>query len=90
MRVVTAAVVVLGLGLAVLLGVASGFDATSLTILLLLAVVGALAIAVAGRSVRAAVAPATCAECDGVISPNAPYCKHCGTRVLQRDAGRQS
>lgn len=22
--------------------------------------------------------PATCAECGGVISPNAPVCKHCG------------
>ncbi len=23
------------------------------------------------------VAPGTCPECGGVVSPNAPYCKHC-------------
>lgn len=80
MRTFTVAVVALGLALSVTLGVARGFDAVALTILALMTLVGAVAIAVARRSGRRTVSPATCAECGGVISPNAPYCKHCGAR----------
>ena len=27
------------------------------------------------------VGPATCPACGGVVSPNAPYCKHCKTQL---------
>ena len=39
---------------------------------------GALAIAVADKARSGAVQPASCPECGGLISPNAPHCKHCG------------
>lgn len=80
MRGATLAIVVAGLALALALGFSQGFDATSVTILVAIALVGALAIAAANRSSRGLAAPATCDECGGVISPNAPFCKHCGAR----------
>lgn len=80
MRAATVAIVAAGLALALALGLGQGFDPTSITILLAIALVGALAIAAANRSSRGLAAPATCQECGGVISPNAPFCKHCGAR----------
>lgn len=82
MRTVTVAIVVAGLAMAFVLGLARGFDGRALAILGFMTAVGALAIAVAYRSREAAMAPARCEECGGVISPNAPYCKHCGARRL--------
>lgn len=82
MRAATIAIVVAGLTLALALGLSGGFDNRSLVILALTAAVGAVAIAAAGRSSAGRVAPARCAECDGIISPHAPYCKHCGARTL--------
>ena len=81
MRSITVGIVVLGIALSMALGIARGFDTTAVTILVLIAIVGALAIAVAGRSEKRSVGPATCADCGGVMSPNAPYCKHCGART---------
>jgi hypothetical protein len=77
-----AAIAIVGAGIAVALaaGVAGGFDAVSIVILVLIVAMGALAIAVARRS-AGGVRPAFCAVCDGVISPHAPYCKHCGAPV---------
>ncbi len=83
MRAATIGVVAVGLALALALGVDQGFDTTSITILVLIAVVGALAIAAAGKFEGQRVAPARCSECNGVISPNAPYCKHCGERQIE-------
>ena len=80
MRTATLAIVVAGLALSLALGFGQGFDATSVTILVAIVLVGALAIAAANRSSRGLTGPATCAECAGVISPNAPFCKHCGAR----------
>ena len=80
MKAATTGIVTAGLLLAVVSGIAQGFDATSITILVAIAVVGALAIAAADRSQRGVTRPATCGECGGIISPNAPYCKHCGAR----------
>lgn len=73
-------IVAAGIALALVLGVSKGFDATSLTILALIVAVGAVSIAVADRSERGTVAPARCDACGGVLSPNAPFCKHCGER----------
>lgn len=80
MRAATAVIVGAGVLLALVLGSSRGFDATSVTILVGIVLVGALAIAAAGRSARGATGPATCAGCGGVISPHAPFCKHCGER----------
>lgn len=75
-----AALIVLGLGmaLALMLAVDAGGDPVTLAILALVLATGALGIAVVRRSGSAAVGPARCFSCGGLISPNAPYCKHCG------------
>jgi hypothetical protein len=72
------AVIVTGTALAVALGVSRGFDAYAVVILVLIVAVGALAIATLNRWSGGSVQPGTCEECGGLISPNAPYCKHCG------------
>jgi predicted secreted Zn-dependent protease len=84
-RSVAIVVVAAGLALALLLGLEYGLDPAAVVILVLLAAVGAVAIAVARRS-GTSVSPAHCAECNGVISPHAPFCKHCGART-DRSAG---
>ncbi len=81
-RAVTA-IVVAGLAMALLLGYRIGFDATALVILAILVAVGGLAVAVARRSELRASGPAVCPACRGLISPNAPYCKHCGETVVR-------
>ena len=66
---------------ALVLGYMYGFDSTAIAILCALVVVGGLAIAAARGRDKGITAPATCAACEGLISPNAPYCKHCGATV---------
>ena len=73
------AIVGTGITLTVALGLSRGFDSTALMLLGFAVAFGLLAVAVARKSRTGSVAPATCAECGGVISPHAPYCKHCGT-----------
>lgn len=80
MRAATTVIVVAGLLLAVALGLSRGFDGTSAAILVASALVGAVAIAAANRSSSGVTGPATCEDCGGVISPLAPFCKHCGAR----------
>lgn len=78
---VTAAVVVVvvaGMGVALATAVGRGFDAAAATILAVAAALGALGIAVARKAGGGRVGPARCASCGGLVSPNAPYCKHCG------------
>ena len=79
----TATIAIVGLGLAFIAGlaVAFGLDSTGVVIVALLVGAGWLAIAVAKRSGSGTVAPAECAACGGLVSPNAPYCKHCGAEV---------
>lgn len=60
----------------------AGLDATSAGMLVAIVVVGAAAIA--GTRKMGRVQPGRCDECGGVVSLNAPYCKHCGARL---DAG---
>lgn len=71
-------VVVTGLVMAVALGLEYGFDTAAVSMLFALVVLGALAIAVARGKERGLTAPARCGSCGGLLSPNAPYCKHCG------------
>ena len=80
------AIVISGLALTIALGVAFGVDATALILLGLIVAFGALAVAVSRKARAGAVKPAVCPACQGFNSPNAPYCKHCGTH-LARDHG---
>ena len=66
---------------AVSIGVAAGLDLYAGVILGLILIFGALALAVARRSSGGAIGPTRCRECGGVLSPSAPYCKHCGARL---------
>ena len=75
------ALVVLGVAVVLALGLAVGFDSTALIIFAFVVVFGALAIAAARKARSGAVAPGGCPECGGLVSPNAPYCKHCGARL---------
>ena len=91
MRVAATVVVIAGIVLAFLLGLERGFDIGAIVIFSLLLGVGALALAVVRKSGRGTVGPATCDDCGGLISPNAPYCKHCaataGDRPREAKAG---
>ena len=78
MTVAVRILVGVGIAGAVLLGLGLGFDSTSLVILGFIVLFGGLAIAIADKANRGAVHPATCPSCGGLISPNAPHCKHCG------------
>lgn len=66
------------------LGVAGGLDTQGMTILFLVIAAGVLAVAVARRAEGGFVEPATCTNCGGLVSPNAPYCKHCGAELEPR------
>jgi hypothetical protein len=70
-------VIVAGIALAFALGVSRGFDAYAVVILVFIVAVGVLAIATLNRWSGGSVQPGRCDECGGLISPNAPYCKHC-------------
>jgi hypothetical protein len=72
------AIIVAGVIVAFVLGLVAGFDAVGIVIFSLIVLVGALGVAAVARFSSGDVAPAKCKECDGLISPNAPYCKHCG------------
>jgi hypothetical protein len=72
------ALVLVATSLAVVVGLAVGLNLVTAVLLGVIVLLGALSVAVARKSDRGAVGPATCAECGGLISPNAPYCKHCG------------
>ena len=78
MRSLAVAIVLLGIALTSGLALSGGLDTTGAVILLLIFVMGALAVAVVRKSGAGSVQPATCDSCGGVMSPNAPYCKHCG------------
>lgn len=73
--------VVLSLIEAVVLGVGVGLDVAALSILATLIALGVLAIVIARKSENDTIGPATCPACGGLMSPNAPYCKHCGELV---------
>ena len=78
MRVATIALVVAGMALAVALGISYGFDTTGVVILAFVVAFGALSVAVVRTKALNRVVPARCHDCDGLISPSSPYCKHCG------------
>lgn len=69
------------IAVAVVLAVVGGLDLLGLLLLVLIVAVGALGVAVARRGEKGRVAPAQCESCGGLLSPHAPFCKHCGTPV---------
>ena len=73
--------VVLSIVEAIVLGIGVGFDVAALAILITLVALGILAVVIARKSEAGGVGPATCSACGGLMSPNAPYCKHCGEPV---------
>lgn len=73
-----AILVALGIVAVILLGIGARFDIGSLIIIGFIALFGALAVVVARKARTGTVSPASCSSCGGLISPNAPYCKHCG------------
>ncbi|MDQ4058873.1 MAG: zinc ribbon domain-containing protein [Actinomycetota bacterium] len=81
MSVAVTVVVGIGIALTVSVGLVAGLDAYAAVVLGLILAFGWLAISVARRSGGRTIAPADCPECGGIGSPNAPYCKHCGTRL---------
>ena len=84
MSFVAVAIVIAGLAVAAALAIAVGLDTMGTIILALIMATGLLAIAVVRKSREGAVRPAQCPECGGLLSPNAPYCKHCGTQIAAR------
>ena len=79
----TTAIVVAGLALAAA-SVRSGFDAISILLLALVALLGAVAVAAALKTRSGSVKPARCGSCGGLVSPNVPYCNHCGAPLQHR------
>jgi hypothetical protein len=71
---------VVGIAAMVVGGVAWGFDATALVLLLLAVGVALLGMAVARKFATGSVEPAQCSECGRAIARSSPYCKHCGAR----------
>ncbi len=76
-----ALLVISTLAFAAVTGFSYGFDGVAIGLFFGLAMLGGLAIAVARGKDKGMTAPAQCASCGGLISPNAPYCKHCGEPV---------
>ncbi len=81
LKVVVTAFIGVGIALAFLFGLVRGFDAVAVAIFVAIVAAGILGIAIVNKWGRGAVIPAQCGECGGVISPHAPYCKHCGAPV---------
>jgi hypothetical protein len=83
MTPVVTAIVIAGLLLAVALGAVFGLDVMGLILLALIAAVGVLAVSLARKARAGAIQPELCPSCKGFNSPNAPYCKHCGTHLVR-------
>jgi hypothetical protein len=81
MSAAVTALVLVAVAFVVSVGIVAGLDAYAAVILGLILAFGAVALAVARRTRSGVIGPARCPGCDGVVSPNAPYCKHCGARL---------
>ncbi len=75
------ALVVAAIAAMLLLAVSGGLDLLGLVLLALIVAVGVLGVVVARRGERGRVSPAVCESCGGLLSPHAPFCKHCGAPV---------
>ena len=78
MKAAAAAIFVAGVGFVAALSVAGAqYGLIEVVILTFVVTVAGLGLSMLFRSKR--VDPAICPNCSGVVSPNAPYCKHCKT-----------
>ena len=76
MKAAAAAIFVAGVGfVAALTAAGAQYGVIELVLLTIVLAVAGVGLSMLVRSKR--VAPATCPNCSGVVSPNAPYCKHC-------------
>lgn len=76
MKAAAAAIFVAGLGFVGVISAAGGsYGLVEVMILAFVLALAGLGLTMLFRS--NSVAPAMCSNCGGVISPNAPYCKHC-------------
>ena len=82
-RLTTIAIVIVAIGLAMVLSivVAAGSGLTTLFYVAPVVLLGVLVVAAAVKTRAGSVRPHECSNCGGLISPNAPYCKHCGAPV---------
>lgn len=75
------AIVVVGIALVVSLAFAAGVDTASILYVAPVVLLGFVVIAAAAKMRAGRVRPYECTNCGGLISPNSPYCKHCGAPV---------
>lgn len=80
MTIFVVGLVCAGVALALAAGIGQ-WDAAGLGMLAAILLLGGLGVAVARRAGTDAVAPARCPVCEGLLSPHAPYCKHCGAPI---------
>lgn len=73
------ALVVAGIALVVSVAIAAGPDLASIFYVAPVVLLGIVVIAVATKTRAGGVHPRECPNCGGLLSPHAPYCKHCGT-----------
>lgn len=69
---------------AVLLGIGMALDVTALVILALIVLIGGVGIGAVMKIRKGTVFPESCPSCGGLVSPNAPFCKHCGEPLRSR------
>lgn len=79
MKALVPLLVVIGVIASTGAAIVAGLDATGIGMLIAIVAVGVAAIA--GTRKMGRVQPRACEECGGLVSPNAPYCKHCGARL---------
>jgi hypothetical protein len=79
-RLSAAAIAIVAVGIAFVVAVAflSGDAATAFYIAPII-LLGVVVVGVAVKTRAGKIHPRECPNCDGLISPNAPYCKHCGS-----------
>lgn len=82
-RLSAAAIALVAVGIALVVSIAFAADGDLATVFYVAPVVllGVVVIAAAVKMRGGTVGPRECDNCGGLISPNAPYCKHCGAPV---------
>jgi hypothetical protein len=72
------AIVVAGIALVVSIAFIAGGDVATVLYVAPIVLLGTVVVSVALKTRGGAVRPAECWNCGGLVSPNAPSCKHCG------------
>lgn len=78
LNTIIAGVVIAGIVYTTALALTGNLDVYAAVVFALVVATGVLAIAIVRRSSKGVTGPVQCEECGGLLSPNAPYCKHCG------------